>query len=155
MLAHAARPRPRRRRPCLLDTNDDGQDQPDPVQEARRRQAEPDAAQEVPRRQAERFGEATQGGAEPDDDRRAALSALAGGLARPAAEELPSGSREAGDGNRPRGMPFALYEMKILLATLLSQVRPTRPAGARSRARRYGIVLGPDDGARIIVRCSR
>jgi cytochrome P450 len=58
-----------------------------------------------------------------------------------------------GGGNRVCvGMPFALYEMKVLLATLLSQVRPTRPAGARSRARRYGIVLGPDDGARVIVR---
>ncbi len=58
-----------------------------------------------------------------------------------------------GGGNRVcLGMPFALYEMKVLLATLLSQVRPARPAGARSRARRYGIVLGPDDGARIIVR---
>jgi cytochrome P450 len=52
------------------------------------------------------------------------------------------------------GMPFALYEMKVLLATLLSQVRPTRPAGARSRGRRYGIVLGPDDGGRIIVQGS-
>ncbi len=50
------------------------------------------------------------------------------------------------------GMPFALYEMKVLLATLFSQVRLARPAGARSRARRYGIVLGPDDGARVIVR---
>lgn len=50
------------------------------------------------------------------------------------------------------GMPFALYEMKVLLGTLLSQVRLERPAGARSRARRYGIVLGPDDGGRIIVR---
>jgi cytochrome P450 len=50
------------------------------------------------------------------------------------------------------GMPFALYEMKVLLATLFSQVRLARPAGARSRARRYGIVLGPDDGARMIVR---
>src|SRR5262249_3842928 len=50
------------------------------------------------------------------------------------------------------GMPFALYEMKVLLATVLSQVRPSRPAGARSRARRYGIVLGPDDGGRVIVR---
>jgi cytochrome P450 len=49
------------------------------------------------------------------------------------------------------GMPFALYEMKVLVATLLSQVRPSRPAGAHSRARRYGIVLGPDDGGRIIV----
>jgi cytochrome P450 len=58
-----------------------------------------------------------------------------------------------GGGNRVCvGMPFALYEMKVLLATLLSQVRPTRPAGARSRTRRYGIVLGPDDGARVMVR---
>jgi cytochrome P450 len=58
-----------------------------------------------------------------------------------------------GGGNRVCvGMPFALYEMKVLLATVLSQVRPSRPAGARSRARRYGIVLGPDDGGTIIVR---
>jgi cytochrome P450 len=61
-----------------------------------------------------------------------------------------------GGGNRVcLGMPFALYEMKVLLATLFSQVRLARPAGARSRARRYGIVLGPDDGARVIVRGSR
>ena len=60
-----------------------------------------------------------------------------------------------GGGNRVcLGMPFALYEMKVLLATLFSQVRLARPAGARSRARRYGIVLGPDDGARVIVRGS-
>jgi cytochrome P450 len=57
-----------------------------------------------------------------------------------------------GGGNRVcLGMPFALYEMKVLLATLFSQVRLARPAGARSRARRYGVVLGPDDGGRIIV----
>jgi cytochrome P450 len=57
-----------------------------------------------------------------------------------------------GGGNRVCvGMPFALYEMKVLLATLLSQVRPTRPAGARSRARRYGLILGPDDGGRLMV----
>ncbi len=61
-----------------------------------------------------------------------------------------------GGGNRVcLGMPFALYEMKVLLATLFSQVRLARPPGARSRARRYGIVLGPDDGARVIVRGSR
>ena len=61
-----------------------------------------------------------------------------------------------GGGNRIcLGMPFALYEMKVLIATLLSQVRPTRPTGACSRARRYGIVLGPDDGGRIIVQTSR
>jgi cytochrome P450 len=57
-----------------------------------------------------------------------------------------------GGGNRVcLGMPFALYEMKVLLATLFGQVRLTRPAGARSRARRYGLVLGPDDGARVVV----
>ncbi len=50
------------------------------------------------------------------------------------------------------GMPFALYEMKVVLATLFSQVRLARPAGARSRPRRYGLPLGPDDGARVIVR---
>lgn len=49
------------------------------------------------------------------------------------------------------GMPFALYEMKVLLATVLSQVRLSRPPGARSRARRFGIVLGPDDGGRVII----
>jgi cytochrome P450 len=60
-----------------------------------------------------------------------------------------------GGGNRVcLGMPFALYEMKVLLATLLSQVRVARPDGARSRARRYGIVLGPDDGAQVLVRGS-
>jgi cytochrome P450 len=60
-----------------------------------------------------------------------------------------------GGGNRVcLGMPFALYEMKVLLGTLLSQVRLARPAGARSKARRYGVVLGPDDGARVLVRGS-
>lgn len=60
-----------------------------------------------------------------------------------------------GGGNRVcLGMPFALYEMKVLLATFLSQVKLTRPAGARSRARRYGLVMGPDDGARVLVRRS-
>ena len=56
-----------------------------------------------------------------------------------------------GGGNRVcLGMPFALYEMKVLLATLFGQVRLSRPSGARSRARRYGLVLGPDDEARVI-----
>ncbi len=58
-----------------------------------------------------------------------------------------------GGGNRVcLGMPFALYEMEVVLATVLSQVRPSRPPAARSRARRYGIVLGPDDGGTILVR---
>ena len=60
-----------------------------------------------------------------------------------------------GGGNRVCvGMPFALYEMKVLLATLFSQARLAHPKGARSQARRYGVVLGPDDGARVIVRGS-
>jgi cytochrome P450 len=57
-----------------------------------------------------------------------------------------------GGGNRVcLGMPFALYEMKVLLATLFSQVKLARPAKARSRARRFGLVLGPDDLGRMIV----
>jgi len=61
-----------------------------------------------------------------------------------------------GGGNRIcLGMPFALYEMKVLIATLLSQVRPTRAKDACSKARRYGIVLGPDDGGRIVVQRTR
>jgi cytochrome P450 len=57
-----------------------------------------------------------------------------------------------GGGNRVcLGMPFALYEMKVLLATLFSQVKLARPGGVRSRSRRYGLVLGPDDGARVVV----
>lgn len=61
-----------------------------------------------------------------------------------------------GGGNRIcLGMPFALYEMKVVIATLLSEVRPSRPLNVRSRARRYGIVLGPDDGGRIILERAR
>lgn len=45
------------------------------------------------------------------------------------------------------GMAFALYEMKVVLATLFAQVRMTRPAGSRSAVVRRGIVLAPDDGA--------
>ncbi|WP_165226343.1 cytochrome P450 [Aquisphaera insulae] len=58
-----------------------------------------------------------------------------------------------GGGNRVcLGMPFALYEMKVVLATMLAQVRIERPPGARSTPRRYGLVMGPDDGGRIIIR---
>jgi cytochrome P450 len=57
-----------------------------------------------------------------------------------------------GGGNRLcLGMSFALYEMKVVLATLLSQVRPQHDATGIPRARRYGIVLGPADGGRIAV----
>jgi cytochrome P450 len=57
-----------------------------------------------------------------------------------------------GGGNRVCvGMPFALYEMKVVLAMLFSEVRLARLVSARSRPRRYGILLGPDDGARLMI----
>ena len=52
-------------------------------------------------------------------------------------------------------MPFALYEMTVVLATMFTQVRLERPPGAVSEARRYGLVMGPDDGAKILIRGSR
>jgi cytochrome P450 len=53
-----------------------------------------------------------------------------------------------GGGNRAcLGMAFALYEMKVVLATLLARVRLARPPGSRSAAIRQGIALAPDDGA--------
>jgi cytochrome P450 len=45
------------------------------------------------------------------------------------------------------GMSFAMYEMRVVLATLLARLRITRPPGSRSAAVRQGIALGPDDGA--------
>jgi unspecific monooxygenase len=57
-----------------------------------------------------------------------------------------------GGGNRTcLGMAFALYEMKVVLSTLFSQVRLARPAGSRSHPVRRGLSLAPDDGARMIV----
>jgi cytochrome P450 len=57
-----------------------------------------------------------------------------------------------GGGNRVcLGMAFALYEMKVVLATLFTQVKLERPPGIRSSPIRQGISLGPDDGARVIV----
>jgi cytochrome P450 len=57
-------------------------------------------------------------------------------------------------GGGPRvclGMALALYEMKVVLSTLFSQVRLARPAGARTKAIRRGIVMAPSDGAAMIV----
>jgi unspecific monooxygenase len=52
-----------------------------------------------------------------------------------------------GGGNRTcLGMAFALYEMKVVLATLFAQVRLVRPPGRRSRPIRAGVSLAPDDG---------
>jgi cytochrome P450 len=45
------------------------------------------------------------------------------------------------------GMAFALYEMKVVLATLFARVRLARPRGSHSAPVRQGIALGPDDGA--------
>lgn len=56
-----------------------------------------------------------------------------------------------GGGNRTcLGIAFALYEMKVVLATLLTAVRLTRPPGARSRPVRQGLALTPDDGAVVV-----
>ncbi len=58
-----------------------------------------------------------------------------------------------GGGNRVcLGMPFALYEMKVVLATLFAQVQLERPPGSRSAPVRAGITLAPDDGVRLLVR---
>jgi cytochrome P450 len=56
-----------------------------------------------------------------------------------------------GGGNRVcLGMTFALYEMKIVLATIFGQWRLRRPDGARSKSVRQGISLGPHDGVRMV-----
>jgi cytochrome P450 len=57
-----------------------------------------------------------------------------------------------GGGNRTcLGMAFALYEMKVVLATLFSQVRLARPSGSVSWPVRRGLSLAPHDGARVVV----
>jgi cytochrome P450 len=57
-----------------------------------------------------------------------------------------------GGGNRVcLGMPFALYEMKVVLATLFLSVRLERPPGALSYPVRSGITLAPNDGVRLMV----
>lgn len=49
------------------------------------------------------------------------------------------------------GMSFALYEMKVVLSTLLATVRLARPPGSRSTPVRRGLALAPDDGVQLIV----
>jgi unspecific monooxygenase len=57
-----------------------------------------------------------------------------------------------GGGNRVcLGMPFALYEMKVVLSTLFSQLRLTRPPGSHSYPVRRGIPILPSDGTRVVV----
>jgi cytochrome P450 len=57
-----------------------------------------------------------------------------------------------GGGNRTcLGMAFALYEMKVVLATLFSKVSLLRPAGSRSRPVRRGLILAPHDGVPVVL----
>lgn len=52
-----------------------------------------------------------------------------------------------GGGNRTcLGMAFAMYEMRVVLGTLLTQVSLVRPPGSRSKPIRRGLVLAPHDG---------
>ena len=58
-----------------------------------------------------------------------------------------------GGGNRMcLGMAFALYEMKVVLSTLLSQVSLVRPPSSRSSPVRRGVSLAPHDGVKMVVR---
>lgn len=57
-----------------------------------------------------------------------------------------------GGGNRMcLGMAFALYEMRVVLSTLFTQVRLTRPPESHSKPIRWGITLAPDDGSQMVV----
>ncbi len=56
-----------------------------------------------------------------------------------------------GGGNRIcLGMPFALFEMKVVLATLLATCRFARPKHVTEYVRR-GLTLAPKDGCRIVL----
>jgi cytochrome P450 family 110 len=48
-------------------------------------------------------------------------------------------------------MAFALYEMKVVLGTVLASVQLARLPGARSFPIRRGLSLAPDDGVRVVV----
>jgi cytochrome P450 len=57
-----------------------------------------------------------------------------------------------GGGNRAcLGQTFAIYEMKVVLATLFSTLRMERKVGAISRPVRRGISIGPSDGTQLRV----
>jgi cytochrome P450 family 135 len=58
-----------------------------------------------------------------------------------------------GGGNRLcLGMQFALFEMRVVLATVLGRAVLERPADAVSRVSRRGVVLAPSDGTRVVLR---
>ena len=55
-----------------------------------------------------------------------------------------------GGGNRAcLGQAFALYEMKVVLATLFTELALQRPPGAVSKQVRRGIAVAPHDGTRL------
>lgn len=56
-----------------------------------------------------------------------------------------------GGGRMCLGMTFALYEMKVVLSTLLATRRLIRPARSRSIPVRRGLALAPHDGALMAV----
>ena len=57
-----------------------------------------------------------------------------------------------GGGNRAcLGQAFALYEMKVVLATLFSTLKLERPPNASTRPVRRGVSIGPSDGTRVRV----
>ncbi len=57
-----------------------------------------------------------------------------------------------GGGRMCLGMAFALYEMKVVLSTLIERVRLARPPGGRSAPVRRGLALTPDDETQVTVR---
>lgn len=57
-----------------------------------------------------------------------------------------------GGRRRCLGMAFALHEMRVVLATILSRARLELEPGRKSGVRRKGILLAPRDGTRAIVR---
>lgn len=53
------------------------------------------------------------------------------------------------------GMAFAIYEMKIVLATILSRVELTLAPASTGRLARRSITFAPSDGSRVLVRARR
>jgi len=56
-----------------------------------------------------------------------------------------------GGGRMCLGMSFALYEMKVVLSTLLATVHLARPLGSRSAPVRRGLALAPDDDTQLTI----